>query len=1255
MKTRWLLLIALACVILGAKFVQIDRYGSDLPFWDQWDGEGVFIIRPFHDGGRAAHDLVAAHNEHRILFTRLLAFGLFAVNDHQWDARVELLANAAVHTLAALLLAGLALRMLPGGPATAYVAIVACFFCTAVDWENTLGAFQSQFYFLILFSGLHLGATLMATPRSWMWWLAPLAGAAALFTMGSGALSAAAILGATGLRALRDRRLTRDDLWVLTINALLVIAGALLRVAVPGHHSLRAPDLAGGLESWFRQLAWPVMTPWAAPLGLMPPLAMGWAYFRGRIGGASVLGLLGACGWFWLQAAVLAYARGANLGCYASRYTDLLITGVLLNLLVLITLAAHARAARRWCWVALTVLFTGVALAGLSHEDFMVRQAVLPVLPRLNEARIAAVRSYVANRDPAFFRADRIGNLPYPSAARLAQVLDVPALRAALPASVRAPVTFADEPGSTVNFSNFPPAGVSGEIPSGLQAWATISSGEVPSSPAHFLSEPFEIDHRRVSIFVAGTSPGEAIHLSLIDDQGRRHKPLDSALSPTMRWRQVNFISPKGRGRLEVSVTGGWFAFTQPATQTVPSHFAAKAAQGGGWLLAIGAGFYLVALIAGGIAEQAVRLLKASMTAIRLPAAGLRAGCRRTSAFNLGCTVIILLCGVALVAVLLTRLRLINWQYSTGLDLVGAGTCPWLTGVPRNYAWFGVAAMAFAALLFLPGLALRLWRPNWWPAGAAYVAVPGLLLLAGIGLRVWPTGLKSANAPVDVFLAAAGCGAFAIAWQGWRNGLPILPKEAVAVAVYACVAGSALAFSVLPLEIAQEFTARSTAQGRMIASPPYHLIPYSTAAYFYSGKNGRQDSDRYFGPDWSATSRGPIVPLAIAASFVLFDAHPQDPPGVGQSPWPADAGAFYLARIAGILTNALIILGGTALATRLVAGGDRMALIALSVAPVVIANVDFLWPKLLAAFFLTLAIKETLESRALWRQSAWVALAYLSHPVGALFAFPLAGFVGYRAWREAAGFKAGILRLRASLARATAFCLWLLGWIAPWLAYKIWVGHPEAFLRYPFSDGRGAAAAVNLGSWLKCRADNIWYTLVPGAYFFSDNMHTWIFGLISQPLRWAYCCAKSLPGEMGLGLFLAAGFTIWRIPSPFPKGIRRYLIMGTFSVMLFYGGFSADGLGRNCLEPLGVFLVIATASVLSKHKRPCKWILVLTGIESLSIRIIGLVFAPSITPRLLDLETLTLLAIAVAASLMPLALLLRRFEAPPNANDSRTS
>jgi len=563
----------------------------------------------------------------------------------------------------------------------------------------------------------------------------------------------------------------------------------------------------------------------------------------------------------------------------------------------------------------------------------------------------------------------------------------------------------------------------------------------------------------------------------------------------------------------------------------------------------------------------------------------------------------------------------------------------WLSGVRRDYIWYAVSALALTGLLFIPGLACRAWRPSA-PGGAPAVVLPGLLILAAFGGGIWLWGPAALRWPALAWLGLNAAGAVGLAGKWWRVGGAGLPGEVVVWRIYGCGVIAALAFAVLPLAVAQEYDSHTTAQARMVASPPDHGIPYRTAVYFLRQKNGRQDSDAYFGSDWSVASRGPLPALAIAGGFASLGGPRADPPDLSLEAWPASADGFYIARILGILTNALVILGAAALAGRMAPGAAGLAACWLGVAPAIAIDTDFLWPKLLATFFVVIAIRLVLERRPGRTLGCTLALAYLSHPVGGLLAAPVLLFLLQRVWADQPG-TAGE-RLRAALGVGGAAVLWLLLCLAPWLAYKRWLGQADVFYRYPWGDGRGFLAAAGWKSWWQCRWDNLWLTLTPGGFYGSGRMQSWLEGAISPPLRWVIGYAKTLPGGLGLGSFLVAVASLVR-PAPAWRGFRLSLLYGTFALMLFFWGFSSDGLGRNCLVPLAVILIVQTTAVFPTWAA-WRWLLLLTALETLFVRFGGIFFAPEFSSGLMNFEALALSGLVAAATLAPLVL---TFARPP--------
>src|SRR5512146_802367 len=90
----WLIIpLAGALIVIGAKCWMISRFGNPTPFWDQWDAEGANLYPKYFDGTLTLSDLLAPHNEHRILLTRLWALLLLELEGY-WDPILQMAANA---------------------------------------------------------------------------------------------------------------------------------------------------------------------------------------------------------------------------------------------------------------------------------------------------------------------------------------------------------------------------------------------------------------------------------------------------------------------------------------------------------------------------------------------------------------------------------------------------------------------------------------------------------------------------------------------------------------------------------------------------------------------------------------------------------------------------------------------------------------------------------------------------------------------------------------------------------------------------------------------------------------------------------------------------------------------------------------------------------------------------------------------------------------------------------------------------------
>ncbi len=289
---RVALLVALFLVVTGARLWMVRSYTTPLPFWDQWDAEGAALLKPWLDGQLRPASFFALHNEHRVVLSRLLAFLLFLGNG-QWDAQTAMVCNALFCGVTAVAIAGVGARLLPASSAAGrdrllVVAALAAatLFVFPFGWENTLSAFQSQFYFLLLFSLVAIWGLGGAAPGSRRWWLGFFGALLACLSMASGCFAAAAVLILETLRWMRTRPLaspSRAAVVNVAVCLAFVIAGWLSTTVVPHHAALKVESVPAFFRALGRYLAWPLI---AHPLLSIPlQLPLVWLvvqYLRGE-------------------------------------------------------------------------------------------------------------------------------------------------------------------------------------------------------------------------------------------------------------------------------------------------------------------------------------------------------------------------------------------------------------------------------------------------------------------------------------------------------------------------------------------------------------------------------------------------------------------------------------------------------------------------------------------------------------------------------------------------------------------------------------------------------------------------------------------------------------------------------------------------------------------------------------------------------------------------------------------------------------
>jgi hypothetical protein len=592
---------SLFLVGVGAKLWLIARWGSPLPYLDQWPAEAIDLFVPWFQHRFSLAMLFEPHNEHRILFTRLCELGLLLLNG-QWDARLEMVFNAFLHAAAVAGFGWLMASLLGRRYWPLLWLLLTLDLALPFAWENTLWGFQSQFYFLFIFSMLTLWLLGLSEPMSPRWWWGAIASVAALFTMASGFLAAVAAGALALTRAVREPAARRRHLVTCGWCAAITLAGILLKPDIPEHHVFQAHSAGDFFTALARNLAWPwVVLPLDAPFNLLPIAVLGWIHLRseGQRAPAEQM-LLGVGLWAILQCAGIAFSRGAGGTNPAWRYMDPFSFLAIANCLSICLLLTRHRSRLRFAplWYAVSAVWVFGCVTGLW---FLTDRAVNTYIPEtaLDQAdQLKSARAFMATGDAEPLRHQPSSAVIVPNVDAVAWLLSRPDLRRILPACIRDPLKITSD--SQTNRAFIPNDWhLNKPDPPTEVSWGSFSQngggsrGQFESLPIQPATLPY------LEIPVAGDLGEPGLSLELVDVASGKKFPVAPPAVPGGRWLNAYVPAPQGEFKLVAvdDTDTAWFAFKEPREVGHLSYWAMRTAEAWKYFLAAGLALLVVNLV----------------------------------------------------------------------------------------------------------------------------------------------------------------------------------------------------------------------------------------------------------------------------------------------------------------------------------------------------------------------------------------------------------------------------------------------------------------------------------------------------------------------------------------------------------------------------------------------------------------------------------------------------------------------------------
>lgn len=190
------------------------RFGVNVPYLDQWDL--INLLAAMHNGGLGWDDVFRQHNEHRMVFPKLVMLGLASVT--RWNIVVELMVSVALAAASLVVLLALARPVLrqisPLGRLWAGFTLSAMLFSLA-QWENWLWGWQIQWFLSLLAAVSVIALATSSLRASQPWPHVAVAAVAAVVCQYSIASGVVAWVAGGFVLAIHPRRHVIIPVWLL--------------------------------------------------------------------------------------------------------------------------------------------------------------------------------------------------------------------------------------------------------------------------------------------------------------------------------------------------------------------------------------------------------------------------------------------------------------------------------------------------------------------------------------------------------------------------------------------------------------------------------------------------------------------------------------------------------------------------------------------------------------------------------------------------------------------------------------------------------------------------------------------------------------------------------------------------------------------------------------------------------------------------------------------------------------------------------
>ena len=441
----WFLISCLGFFLfcIGSKWLLIQKYGSDIPYMDQWNGEATSIIIPWLENKfNFWESFWTAHNEHRIGWTRMWAL-FWVIANGQWDPLLITSLNAFVHLIGGILLMYIFRNFYVNKGQLFLPVVFLLVFSLPISWANTLHAFQIQVYLSMACAFLALYTLTNPSPSISALIIGIITSLAGIPCLSTAFATPLAVIVVKNLHAYKIRKWDKNYLVIIT-SCLVIFTLSLLSIhPTPGH----IPLYAIGLDQFIIFFVKVCSIPFHKEIFLVQCFGViiihspfiCFVFFLLKSDGKSWeshdLTLLSLGAWLFLQTAAISYSRGnSELGI---RHLDTFVLLIIVNAISLAYILQKYHGKHFKIVSRLSKAWIFLVCSGLVSLALTENKQNLKILPKKWVTMKTHLKTYLRENNSTKFYQIPLTELPFISHSFLHSCLDNEHLQSVLPVGLR--------------------------------------------------------------------------------------------------------------------------------------------------------------------------------------------------------------------------------------------------------------------------------------------------------------------------------------------------------------------------------------------------------------------------------------------------------------------------------------------------------------------------------------------------------------------------------------------------------------------------------------------------------------------------------------------------------------------------------------------------------------------------------------------------------------------------------------------------